>query len=207
MAAVDQRQSDGGHQAREQPDVSEVYSPPRIAPMAKDFGMKPGWRLDLTTTAPDGRVGLHQDQPQKRSQEAARRDQAEDPHWVTHVYGILGTSKTERTQTRSRSSTEDPHGGRDAPGILLRALRDPDQERRLLHPRTSVSQGPARGDAAASRDSWPYVPGVIATAADQCRYGLTAVDERTRTGSQVNEVPNQCTVHCVRAQQEVHKRS
>ena len=48
------KQSDGGTKARKKPDVSEIYSQPRIARMAKEYDMRPGWSLDLTTTAPDG---------------------------------------------------------------------------------------------------------------------------------------------------------
>ena len=35
-------------------DVSEVYSPPRMATAAKRAGLQPGWSLDLTTFDDDG---------------------------------------------------------------------------------------------------------------------------------------------------------
>ena len=35
-------------------DVSEVYSPPRIADMAAATGLRPGWSLDLTVNKEDG---------------------------------------------------------------------------------------------------------------------------------------------------------
>ena len=37
-----------------QGSVSEIYSPPRIAPRAEARGFAPGWSLDLTTSGPDG---------------------------------------------------------------------------------------------------------------------------------------------------------
>ena len=39
----------------EQMDVAEVYSPPRIAEMARQMGLRGGWSLDLTTCDKDGR--------------------------------------------------------------------------------------------------------------------------------------------------------
>ena len=36
--------------------ISEIYSPPRIAPHAEDHGFAPGWSLDLTTTDDAGRA-------------------------------------------------------------------------------------------------------------------------------------------------------
>ena len=37
-------------------DVVEVYSPPRVAAMARRMGMRQGWSLDLTTCDKDGRA-------------------------------------------------------------------------------------------------------------------------------------------------------
>ena len=38
-----------------QMDVAEVYSPPRVAAMARRMGLRQGWSLDLTTYDRDGR--------------------------------------------------------------------------------------------------------------------------------------------------------
>ena len=38
----------------EQMQVAEVYSPPRVAEMANQMGMRGGWSLDLTTCDTDG---------------------------------------------------------------------------------------------------------------------------------------------------------
>ena len=34
--------------------VSEIYSPPRVAPVAASYGLEQGYSLDLTTCGPDG---------------------------------------------------------------------------------------------------------------------------------------------------------
>ena len=39
----------------EQMEVAEVYSPPRVAKMAKQMGLRAGWSLDLTTRDENGR--------------------------------------------------------------------------------------------------------------------------------------------------------
>ena len=36
-------------------DVAEFYSPPRIAKMASNMGLRAGWSMDLTTQDSDGR--------------------------------------------------------------------------------------------------------------------------------------------------------
>ena len=36
-------------------DVAEIYSPPRVAARAKQWGLKGGWSLDLTTSDHDGK--------------------------------------------------------------------------------------------------------------------------------------------------------
>jgi len=36
--------------------VSEIYSPPRVAPVAASFGLQQGYSLDLTTCGPDGEI-------------------------------------------------------------------------------------------------------------------------------------------------------
>ena len=36
-------------------DVAEVYSPERVTRVAEQYGLKPGWSLDLTTTDENGR--------------------------------------------------------------------------------------------------------------------------------------------------------
>ena len=41
-------------QMREQMDVAEVYSPPRVVEMAKKMGLRAGWSLDFTTTDDEG---------------------------------------------------------------------------------------------------------------------------------------------------------
>ena len=46
--------------------VSEVYSPPRIAKMAKEMGLKSGWSLDLTTEDADGKAWDFNDPDMKR---------------------------------------------------------------------------------------------------------------------------------------------
>ena len=40
----------GAHHA-----ITEIYSPPRITTLAKQMGLQPGYALDLTSRAPDGR--------------------------------------------------------------------------------------------------------------------------------------------------------
>lgn len=37
-------------------DVAEVYSPPKVAQMAREMGLKGGWSLDITTTDTDGQA-------------------------------------------------------------------------------------------------------------------------------------------------------
>ena len=37
-------------------DIAEFYSPPRVAKMARDIGLRAGWSLDLTTNDSDGRA-------------------------------------------------------------------------------------------------------------------------------------------------------
>ena len=41
---------------KDQMDVAEAYSPPRVAEMARKMGLKGGWSLDLTTCDSDGRM-------------------------------------------------------------------------------------------------------------------------------------------------------
>ena len=36
-------------------DVAEFYSPPRVAKMAAEMGLRAGWGMDLTTQDNDGR--------------------------------------------------------------------------------------------------------------------------------------------------------
>ena len=47
--------SSGESLIRDQPGISEVYSPPRVAPYCPQFNMNPGWSLDLTTQDSEGR--------------------------------------------------------------------------------------------------------------------------------------------------------
>ena len=46
---------DGYNAKDEVHDVAEVYSPPRIVPVARRQGKNGGWSLDLTTSDSDGR--------------------------------------------------------------------------------------------------------------------------------------------------------
>ena len=39
--------------AQAKSDIAEAYSPPRMAKMAAQLGMRPGWSWDLTSTDPD----------------------------------------------------------------------------------------------------------------------------------------------------------
>eukprot|EP00974_Lingulodinium_polyedra_P068339 6617730-Lingulodinium_polyedra.AAC.1 len=40
---------------KRRPDISEVYSPPRVTAMARAMGMRDGWALDLRTVDEEGR--------------------------------------------------------------------------------------------------------------------------------------------------------
>ena len=48
------------------PDVSEVYSPPRVATLAEQFGMRPGFSLDRTVLDPLDNKPWNFDCPEKR---------------------------------------------------------------------------------------------------------------------------------------------
>ena len=52
-------------------DVAEVYSPPRMANMASNMGLRAGWSLDLNTKDTDGKA-LGFNAPEMRNR-AARR--------------------------------------------------------------------------------------------------------------------------------------
>ena len=68
---------------RERPDVSEVYSPPRITAEAAKMGMKPGFSLDLTVTRSDGEAW---DFTRKRHRDEATRMVVE-----SEPFGLIGT--------------------------------------------------------------------------------------------------------------------
>ena len=55
----------------EEMDVAEVYSPPRIADMAKKMGLRAGWSLDLTTCDESGKPWDFRDEAMRN--QAARK--------------------------------------------------------------------------------------------------------------------------------------
>ncbi len=59
-------------------DVSEVYSPARVTKLAEDFGLKPGYALDLTEDDPDDGRPWDFSDPDKRKKAKAKQD-AEKP--------------------------------------------------------------------------------------------------------------------------------
>ena len=56
-------------------DVAEVYSPPRVAAMARKMGLRAGWSLDLTTCDTDGKAwGFNSKEMRNRAARKLLRD-------------------------------------------------------------------------------------------------------------------------------------
>ena len=53
--------------AQAKTDISEAYSPPRMAKMAAQMGMRPGWSWDLTSVDPDDGKPWDFSDPKKRA--------------------------------------------------------------------------------------------------------------------------------------------
>jgi hypothetical protein len=164
-----------GAAARWRPDVAEVYSPPRVTKVAAEFGLVPGWSLDLTTV---DRHGVAWDFTR-----ASRRKDARDLLEATRPRVLIGSPMCTAFSALL---------------ALSASKRDPEVVRRLrveaeVHLRFSCELYELqirRGDYfvhehPAGATSWKCecirrmmsIPGVIATVADQCQYGLTSKDE------------------------------
>ena len=138
--------------------------------------MRPGWSLDLTTTAPDGQ--------EWDFTKASRRHEARKLLDETKPKLLIGSPMCTAFSVLQRLSEHkrDPE--------VVRKMRV-EAEMHLAFCCELYEAQLKRGDYflhehPASASSWQCrcvkrvmaIPGVIATTADQCRYGLTAVDER-----------------------------
>ena len=71
--------------------MAEVYSPPRVAKMAKRLGMKAGWSLDLTGIDESDNEQWDFSRPEQRARarEVLFKGQAVYVDSIANVHGIL----------------------------------------------------------------------------------------------------------------------
>lgn len=103
------------------PDVSEVYSPPRVTAMARAMGMNAGWALDLRTVDANGRKWNFED-PSRRT-EALRLVRETTPRVLIGSPMCTAFSQLRALNRRKLGETLWRARGGDAPpGLLLRPL-------------------------------------------------------------------------------------
>ena len=178
--------------------------------MAKDFGMKPGWSLDLTTAAPDGQ--------EWDFTKVSRRREARKPLDETKPKVLIGPPMRTAFSALQRLSAH-----KQDPEVVRKTRME--AEMHLAFCCELYETQIKRGDYfihehPSGASSWRCscikrlmaIPGVIATTADQCIYGLTAVDERgpglvrksTRFLTSAPCIASELSRKCIRYHRHVH---
>ena len=153
-------------------DVAEIYTPPRFTPKCGEFGLRPGFCVDLTTTKPDGE---HWDLSKPSDVEALENVQRkEQPHLLVGsppctTFCPLLRLRSGADEIRERQQTEGEPHMRVAVAAYWRQL---EAGRHFLHehPAGSASWRMPEVEQLASDERVHIVQGPM------CRWGMTAQD-------------------------------
>ena len=166
---------DGAATSGRRPDISEIYSPPRLTAVASRHGLQPGWSLDLTTR--DQRGEAWDFSKTSRRQDARELLERSRPGVLIGSPMCTAFSALQALSAHRRTPEENRRLLVEAE-VHLRFCCEL-YERQLKRGAFFVHEHPA------TATSWRCecvrrlmaIPGVIATVADQCQYGLVSVDK------------------------------
>ena len=194
-------QTDGGPRARIRPDVSEIYSRPRIAPVAEEFGLRPGWSLDLTTANPKGQ--------RWDFSKVEMRKQARELLIKTRPTVLIGSPPC-----TPYSQLQKLNEHRRDPEVVAREKVAADVHMRFCC--ELYEEQHRRGafflhEHPAGAESWKMrcmlkvmaMKGVEAVVADQCCFGLTSVD---KDGPGLVKKPTRFVTNCIRIRKALDRR-
>ena len=156
------------------PDIAEVYSPPRVTASAAKYGLTAGWSLDLTVVDANGVAWDFT--------KVSRRDDARNLVIRTKPKVLIGSP-----MCKAFSALQALNQNKRDPEVVRRELVVAEMHLRFSCELYELQL--KRGDYfvhehPAGATSWRCdcmrrlmaIPGVLATVADQCQYGLMSAD-------------------------------
>ena len=150
-------------------DVSEVFSPPRVTKVARQFGLSPGYALDLTNVDETGKPW---DLSDPEMQEKAIRIQSEQKPWL--LIGCPPCHMFSQLQNLVQKATLEDWQGRYEKArqhlvfCTFLYIRQVEEKRYFLHehPDSATSWAEPVLQEILSK------PGVVRVTADMCRFGM-----------------------------------